>query len=91
MLRQSIKKAKIRVREGRAKAIDHLAVALGVLEPDADLLEEDDARPDFEIREPKSVIESLNEKQLGELKDDVEKWRALESRKTEKAFWRVSA
>lgn len=89
VLQQSLKKAKIRVREGRAKPIDQLAVCLSILDPSADLLEEADTRPDFEIQEPVKVIDAVDEDDLADLTKEIDRWLVLESRRVNRNFWKV--
>jgi hypothetical protein len=89
VLMQAKKKAQIRVREGRAKPIDWLAIILSVIDPTKDLL--DDVEPDSEldVTDPDGVIEDLNEQELRDLEKDIESYLILESNVANRAYWKV--
>lgn len=87
VLKQSKKKADIRVREGRAKPIDYLAFNLRVIDSDRDPFDDDDA--DFTIRvpAPEGLLKHLDEGELKELDDDINSYLTLESNATNKEYW----
>ena len=87
VLKQSKKKAHIRVKEGRAKTIDWLAVTLGVIDPTKDLLEEDEAKEDIEVIDPSGIFEGLGLSQLQELGKDIETYLLLESNNKNRKYW----
>ncbi|MCJ1479212.1 hypothetical protein MMC13_007897 [Lambiella insularis] len=87
VLRQAKKKAQIRVREGRAKPIDWLAVVLSVIDPTKDLLEDDSADADLDIKDPDGVIEGLSGKDLQDLEKDIDSYEILESNRSNKLYW----
>ena len=96
VLRQSKKKARIRVREGRAKPIDWLAVTLGIVDPTTDPLDDDDGDGDgdgdgaeLEAVDPAAVVEALGEKELREVAKDVEHYLVLESNPGNRSYWSV--
>ena len=89
VLKQSKKKAKIRVREGRAKPVDWLAVCLGVVDQSNDILEEESAQPDFDVPEPSAVISGLGQAELATLGKDIDHYLALESGKENRTYWSV--
>ena len=89
VLQQSKKKAHIRVREGRAKSIDWLAVTLGVIDPTRDPLEEDSNESDIDIVDPSGVFEGLDLVQLQDLGKDIETYMALESNRSNGRYWKV--
>lgn len=89
VLQQSKKKAHIRVREGRAKSIDWLAVTLGVVDPTRDPLEEDSNGSDIDIVDPSGVFEGLDMSQLRDLGKDIETYMALESNLSNRRYWKV--
>ena len=89
VLQQSKKKALIRVREGRAKSIDWLAVTLGIIDPTRDTLEEDSNEPDIDIVDPSGVFEGLDISQLQDLAKDIETFMALESNQSNRRYWMV--
>lgn len=90
VLQQSKKKAHIRVREGRAKSIDWLAVTLGVIDPTRDPLEEDSNESDIDIVDPSGVFEGLELPQLQDLAKDIDTYMALESNQSNRRYWKVS-
>jgi hypothetical protein len=89
VLKQAKKKADIRVREGRAKPIDWLAVILRVIDPDRDLLEDDEEEVQLDVVDPEGVFEGLNDAQLGELENDINSYIALETNKKNQEYWRT--
>ena len=90
VLQQSKKRAHIRVREGRAKPIDWLAVTLGVIDPTKDPLEEDGDESDLDVVDPSAVFEGLDLPQLQDLGKDIETYVVLESNKSNRRYWKVS-
>ena len=90
VLKQSKKKARIRVREGRAKPIDWLAVTLSIVDPTTDLLDDDDGGAgELEVVDPEAVVEELGEKELRDVAKDVEHYLVLESNSGNCTYWRV--
>lgn len=90
VLQQSKKKAHIRVREGRAKSIDWLAVTLGVIDPTRDPLEEDSNESDIDVVDPSAVFEGLDLPQLQDLGKDIETYMLLESNQSNYRYWKVT-
>jgi hypothetical protein len=89
VLKQAKKKADIRVREGRAKPIDWLAVILRVIDPDRDLLDDDEEEVQVDVVDPEGVFEGLDDSQLGELDIDISSYLALETNKKNQDYWRT--
>ncbi|KAG9235595.1 mid region of cactin-domain-containing protein [Amylocarpus encephaloides] len=91
VLKQAKKKAMIRVREGRAKPIDWLAVILRVIDPDRDLLDDDDEEDEVQIDvvDPEGVFEGLDDKILGDLETDINSYLALETNKGNQDYWKT--
>jgi hypothetical protein len=89
VLKQAKKKADIRVREGRAKPIDWLAVILRVIDPDRDLLEDDEEEVHLDVVDPEGVFEGLNDAQLGELENDINSYIALETNNKNQDYWKT--
>lgn len=89
VLKQAKKKADIRVREGRAKPIDWLAVILRVIDPDRDLLDDDEEEVQHEVVDPEGVFEGLNDAQLGELETDINSYLTLEKNRTNQDYWKT--
>lgn len=90
VLKQSKMKARIRVKEGRAKVIDWLAVILGVIDPTHDPLEDDPKEDDLEIVDPASLLEGLAHAELQALSKDIENYLALETNRINRDYWNVS-
>ena len=90
VLKQSKKKAHIRVKEGRARSIDWLAVTLRVIDNSEDPLEDDGTEADTEIIDPSGVFEGLDHKQLQELGKDINTYLSLESNHDNRRYWNVS-
>ncbi|KAH6669241.1 mid region of cactin-domain-containing protein [Halenospora varia] len=89
VLKQAKKKAVIRVREGRAKPIDWLAVILRVIDPDRDLLDADEEEIQVDVVDPEGVFEGLSDTQLGELEGDINSYLALETNKKNQDYWKT--
>ena len=89
VLKQAKKKAQIRVREGRAKPIDWLAVILSIIDPSKDILEDESSDSDLDIMDPEGIIEGLNENELQSLEKDIDSYMILESIKSNRAYWNV--
>lgn len=89
VLKQAKKKADIRVREGRAKPIDWLAVILRVIDPDRDLLDDDEEEVQHDVVDPEGVFEGLNDAQLSELDKDIASYLALEKNKKNLDYWKT--
>ncbi|KUJ24530.1 uncharacterized protein LY89DRAFT_727554 [Mollisia scopiformis] len=89
VLKQAKKKADIRVREGRAKPIDWLAVILRVIDPDRDLLDDDEEEVQHEVVDPEGVFEGLNDAQFIELENDINSYLALEKNKKNQDYWKT--
>jgi len=89
VLRQAKKKADIRVREGRAKPIDWLAVILRVIDPDRDLLEDDEEAVQMDVVDPEGVFEGLSDAQLAELETDITSYLSLETNRKNQDYWKT--
>jgi len=89
VLQQAKKKAVIRVRNGRARPIDWLAVTLRVIDPTKNSLDEDEGDSELDIVDPEGVFESLDDAQLAELEKDIDVYLALETHRDNRGFWEV--
>lgn len=87
VLRQAKKKAALRVRGGRAKPIDWLAVTLQAIDPNLKSLDDEDQTDDLDIVDPEGVFESLDDDQLKELEKEIDTYITLENRRANKDFW----
>lgn len=89
VLKQAKKKAEIRVKEGRAKPIDWLAVTLRVIDPSRDPLDDEIADSELDLIDPDGVFEGLSQEQLAELEKDIDTFLSLEGNTQNKDFWKV--
>lgn len=89
VLKQSKKKADIRVREGRAKPIDYLAFNLRFFDNDRDVFDDEDGDAEISVPAPETILGALAETQLKELDEDITSYLALETSPTNKEYWRA--
>jgi len=89
VLRQSKKKADIRVREGRAKPIDFLAFHLRSIDPDRDVFDDEDGDVAIEVPAPDAVLAALGEEELKALDTDLASYLTLESNERNTGYWRA--
>ena len=89
VLKQAKKKAQIRVKEGRAKPIDWLAVTLSVIDPTNDLLDDDNNESELDVVDPDGVFEGLDQTQLRTLEKDIDVYITLESNRSNCDYWKV--
>ncbi|KIW70409.1 hypothetical protein PV04_02681 [Phialophora macrospora] len=89
VLKQAKKKADIRVKEGRAKPIDWLAVTLRVVDPTRNPLDDEVDEKDLDFADPNSVFDDLSESQLDELRKDIETYMNLEKNKKNRDYWKT--
>lgn len=89
VLKQSKKKAQIRVKEGRAKPIDWLAVTLHVIDPTRNPLDDEVEEADLDLIDPDGVFEGLSESQLPELEHDIDTYLSLEQNAKNRDYWRT--
>ncbi|KIV82390.1 hypothetical protein PV11_04508 [Exophiala sideris] len=89
VLKQAKKKADIRVKEGRAKPIDWLAVTLRVVDPTRDPLDEEVDEKELEFVDPDSVFDDLDETELSDLRKDIETYMNLEKNRKNRDYWRT--
>ncbi|KZF24466.1 hypothetical protein L228DRAFT_97486 [Xylona heveae TC161] len=85
VLRQAKKKAEIRVKEGRPKPIDWLAVLLRVVEPDP--VDDDGDDSDLPVVNPDGIFDSLDVQQLEELEKDINAFASLEQLRANREYW----
>lgn len=91
VLKQAKKKAEIRVKEGRAKPIDWLAVTLRVIDPTRNPLDDEISDSDLDLIDPEGVFEGLSPTQLAELEKDIDTFLRLETTEKNRDFWKVSS
>jgi hypothetical protein len=90
VLEQAKKKAAIRVRTGRAQAIDWLAVTLAVVDPDHNDIGEELAGADLDVVDPEGVFEGLQDADLKVLEKEIETYLTLEHSRSNRDYWTVS-
>jgi Conserved mid region of cactin len=90
VLKQAKKKAEIRVKDGRAKPIDWLAVALRMVDTTRNPLDDEYDASEIDVVDPTSVFEGLSEQRLSELEKDIDTFQRLEKSAQNKDYWRVS-
>lgn len=91
VLKQSKKKAQIRVREGRAKFIDWLAVTLSVIDQTTDLFDDEINDSDIDIVDPAGIFEGLTQPQLQSIGKDISTYLTLESNVMNRSYWNVAS
>ncbi|RCI12977.1 hypothetical protein L249_0484 [Ophiocordyceps polyrhachis-furcata BCC 54312] len=87
VLKQSKKKADIRVREGRAMPIDRLAFNLRYMDKERDVFDDDDDDIQIELQAPETIVEQLATDQLDQLQSDMESLLVLEADPTNRQYW----
>ncbi|PSR97243.1 mid region of cactin-domain-containing protein [Coniella lustricola] len=88
VLKQSKKKADIRVREGRARPIDYLAFSLRYVDSERDILDDDEDDVEIDVPSPEKLVEGLGEADLKELESDIESFNTLETSTRNLDYWR---
>ncbi|KEF56765.1 uncharacterized protein A1O9_06955 [Exophiala aquamarina CBS 119918] len=89
VLKQAKKKAAIRVKEGRAKPIDWLAVTLRVVDPTKDPLDDELEEKDLDFVDPDSVFDGLSESEFSDLRKDIDTYLNLETNRNNREYWRT--
>jgi hypothetical protein len=89
VLKQAKKKAEIRVKEGRAKPIDWLAITLRVIDPMRNPLDDEIVDSDLDLIDPEGVFEGLSQAQLSELEKNIDTFLNLETSAKNCDFWKV--
>lgn len=87
VLQQSKKKAAIRVKNGRARPIDWLAVTLRFIDPTKALLDDEVEDRELDIVDPEGVFEGLGEDDLAELEKDIDNYLTLETNRGNRDYW----
>lgn len=89
VLQQKRKAAEIRVKEGRARPIDWLAVNLRIIDPIRDLINEDIREDDLDYVDPESVIDNLSSDQLTDLRRSIDDFLELDHNSNNRDYWRT--
>ncbi|KIM45882.1 hypothetical protein M413DRAFT_440936 [Hebeloma cylindrosporum] len=90
-LEQERRRAAIRIKEKRAKAIDFLALNLKYVNPPVEAgdkeEEDEDAGLEIDLDEPYNIFDNLSSEQTHELHDDIQRYLALERSEVNLDFW----
>lgn len=89
VLQQAKKKAALRVKAGRAKPIDFLAVTLRFVDPTKTLLDEEVEDRELEVVDPEGLFETLGDEDLSDLEKDIEHYLTLETNRSNREYWNV--
>jgi hypothetical protein len=89
VLAQAKKKAALRVKGGRAKPIDWLAVTLRFVDPNKALLDDEVEDHELEVADPEGVLEGLDAQELAELEKEIENYLTLETNRSNREYWNV--
>lgn len=87
VLKQSKKKADIRVREGRARPVDYLAFNLRYIDNDRDVFDDDDGDIEIEVPSPERIVDGSNMAELKELESDITSFNTLETSQRNRDYW----
>ncbi|KAF2469135.1 uncharacterized protein BDR25DRAFT_304646 [Lindgomyces ingoldianus] len=87
VLQQAKKKAAIRVKGGRAKPIDWLAVTLRFIDSTKTALDDEVEDHELEIVDPEGVFESLGDEELADLEKDIDNFLTLETNRSNRDYW----
>jgi hypothetical protein len=89
VLQQSKTKAALRVKGGRAKPIDWLAVTLRFIDPTKTLADDEVEDNELDVVDPEGVFEGLGEEDLRELEKDIDTYLTLETNQGNREYWNV--
>ncbi|KAM3511479.1 hypothetical protein MY11210_004906 [Beauveria gryllotalpidicola] len=87
VLRQSKKKADIRVRENRAKPIDYLAFLLRYIDEERDVFDDVEGDDDLDVPEPAEIVQKLDLEGLRTLEGDMKNYYVLETEARNREYW----
>lgn len=90
MLQQAKKKAALRVKGGRAKPIDWLAVTLRFVDPTKSVHEDEVEDHELDVVDPEGVLDGLAADELSELEKEIENYLTLETNRGNREYWSVS-
>lgn len=87
VLAQAKKKAALRVKGGRAKPIDWLAVTLRFVDGTKNTLDDEVEDHELEVVDPEGVLEGLDAAELSELEKEIEHYLTLETDRSNRDYW----
>lgn len=91
VLAQAKKKAALRVKGGRAKPIDWLAVTLRFVDPTKEIMDDEVEDHELEVVDPEGVLEGLDSEDLAGLEKEIETYLTLETNRSNREYWNVRA
>jgi len=89
VLRQAKRRAILRVRGGRAKPVDWLAVILRAIDKTDDFLDDNEHEGELDVVDPEGVFEGLSLSALKELAQDIQTYLDREMESSNMDFWTV--
>ncbi|KAH7406578.1 mid region of cactin-domain-containing protein [Phaeosphaeria sp. MPI-PUGE-AT-0046c] len=87
VLAQAKRKAALRVKGGRAKPIDWLAVTLRFVDATKATLDDEVEDHELEVVDPEGVLEGLDAADLSELEKEIEHYLTLETDRSNRDYW----
>ncbi|KAF2787408.1 hypothetical protein K505DRAFT_127126 [Melanomma pulvis-pyrius CBS 109.77] len=87
VLQQAKTKAALRVKGGRAKPIDWLAVTLRFIDPTKTVLDEEVEDHELDVVDPEGVFEGLDEEELRDLEKGIDTYLTLETNRGNREYW----
>lgn len=88
-LQQAKKRAALRVKGGRAKPIDWLAVTLRFIDPTKSIHDEEVEDHELDVVDPEGVLEGLDSDDLSDLEKEIENYLTLETNRSNRNYWGV--
>ena len=89
VLQQAYRKAQIRVKEGRPKPVDRLAVTIWMIDETRNPLDAEINDSELEVADAQLLLDSLDHNNLEALYKDLSIFTSLEVRDQNKDFWRA--
>ncbi|KAF2754993.1 cactin [Pseudovirgaria hyperparasitica] len=89
VLQQAKRKAAIRVKNGRSRPIDRLAVTLRLVDRVTNPLDEDEDDEELDVEDPTGTIENLDNTELVELEKEIDTYITLETSASNLEYWRA--
>ncbi|KAG8623027.1 hypothetical protein KVT40_008003 [Elsinoe batatas] len=89
VLQQAKKRAALRVKAGRAKPIDHLAVVLRALDPARNGFDDEEEESEAAVVSPETIFDGLDTEDLVELEKEIDTYLALEKSRSNSEYWQT--
>lgn len=90
VLQQAKKKATLRVKGGRAQPLDWLAATLVVIDAERNPMDDEVDLSEVDLKEPETLIESLDAQGLVELEKGIDSYINLEKSRINREYWTAS-